>query len=166
MSTITRIHLSFGGDSSSQRATITEPTAYTGVDISETTYGFLSSAPPNPTIKVCVYGLNADDAAVIQLESSVNFFSSDTLVHQAWTATGPIGAGNSQGGQEGQEGTITGFFYQPENYSVRGTSVADIPWGVEDATLRINVSSLTGTNPSLTFEAWVEFSYNSAGVPI
>jgi hypothetical protein len=136
--------------------TISTPTASTGIDISIDTYGFSSSTPPNPTIFVSVYGLDTGDQAVIQIEDSVNAFSS-LVVHKDWTVTGPIGATSPQGEEDDDEGESTAFPINPVNLSVSWRDMPAIRWGRMSAVLRVNVTSLSGSSPHLTYQAW--FTY-------
>ncbi len=66
------------------KTTITSAPAATGVDISASTYGFSSATPPNALIEIQVYGLDAGDTAVIQIDDSVNAFSA-FVTHRAFT---------------------------------------------------------------------------------
>jgi hypothetical protein len=138
------------------KETITSATAATGVDISASTYGFSTANPPNEVIRVRVYGLDAGDAAVIQIDDSVNAFT-NYVTHRAWTAIGPIGATSAQGDTDSGEGGSGAFPVNPVDFSVSWRDVPEIRWGVSSAVLRVNVSSLTGTSPHLTYEAW--FTY-------
>ena len=138
------------------KTTITSATAATGVDISSGTYGFSSSTPPNELIKVCVYGLSEGDTAVIQIDDSVDSFSA-FVTHRSWTIEGPVGATSNQGDTESGEGAASAFFVNPVYFSVSWRDVPAIRWGVSSAALRVNVSSLTGSSLSLTYEAF--FTY-------
>ena|SRR5271166_492230 len=136
------------------KTTITSATAATGVDISASTYGFSSSTPPNATLHIAVYGLDAGDTAVIQFDDSVNAFSA-FVTHRAFTAVGAIGATSNQGDTGASEGLTGAFKVNPVYFSVSWRDVPAIRWGVSSAVLRVNVSSL-GTG-SLTYESW--FTY-------
>jgi len=138
------------------QTTITSATAATGIDISSSTYGFSSSAPPNALIQVRVYGLDTGDVAVIQLDDSVNSFSA-FVTHRAWTVEGPVGATAATGDTGGSEGASSGFPANPVDFSVSWRDVPAIRWGTSSAVLRVNVSSLTGSSPHLTYEAWFKY---------
>jgi hypothetical protein len=148
------------------KTTVTSPTAGPGQDISGTTYGFVSNTPIlSPVIYVKVYGLDYGDTATIQIDSSVNAFS-NFITHQSWTAYGPIGASAASGDTGGSEGLSTAFPQNPSTFSVSSRDVQNIPWGTSSAVLRVNVSSLHGSSPHVTYEAWMTFSNGAAGVPI
>jgi hypothetical protein len=60
------------------KTTISTPTAGTGVDISPSTYGFVSGTPPtNLRIWLRVYGADPSSslAAMVQIQSSTNAFN-------------------------------------------------------------------------------------------
>jgi hypothetical protein len=150
------------------KTTITSPTAATGQDISPNTYGFVSGYLPDAVLYVRVYGLDAGDTATIQIDSSVNSFSS-FITHQSWSVSGPIGANSPQSNSDNSgdasgnlAGESTAFPTNPVNFSATSVNVQGIPWGKSGATLRVNVSSLTGSSPHLTYESWLLYTITQA----
>lgn len=133
--------------------TITSATAETGLDISGLTATGLNVSV---TIKIAVYGLDAGDTAVIQIDDSVNAFTA-AVTHASFSVVGAIGATANTGDTGGSEGASTGFAVNPKYFVVRGYEAPAIRWGTSSAVLRVNVSKLAGSSPHLTYVAWIEY---------
>lgn len=147
--------------------TIASPTAGTGVDISSSTYGFVSGTPPTGLrLWVRVYGADPSTslAAMIQIQSSTNAFET-YLTHAIFNVPpGPIGSTSNQSDTGSGEGNApasrsflgTGTQFPVNSWTVsvgqNDQAVGLIPWGVSSAVLRVNVVILNSAK--LTYEAW------------
>lgn len=130
--------------------TVTSATAETGVSISSLASGL------NATIKIAVYGLDTGDTAVIQIDDSVNAFT-NWVTQSSFPVVGPIGATGETGEEGDDEGESTGFAANPKYFTLHWYDAPAIRWGTSSAVLRVNVSSLTGSSPHLTYTAWFEY---------
>jgi hypothetical protein len=160
--------------------TITSATAESGVSIS----GMPAANFDWLTIYVSVYGLDSGATARISIDVSVD--AGDTW-NSIWVSPetaliGPIGSSSSTLDTDFGEGESTAFYTNPMQLAFRpfrdsrpgfetlcsigtpsGSGVVGegfvnvVPWGISGGLIRVNVYSLTGSSPHLTYQSWMVF---------
>lgn len=119
------------------QAKVTKTAAFVGadVDISDLTGDF--------TIHLKVHKLTGEDAvALFGIVDTVDNFTASKTVRTQDTK-GKIDPDGKQGGQ---------------HYSWRKRDLKSLRAGVTGAELRLNLVSLTGTAPSVDYEAWITYN--------